>query len=291
MKLVSYRVNGLPSYGALKDGAIVDIAQRLSGAYPDLKSLLGAASENGLKTAADIVATTSADMRLDQVELLPVIPNPGTVWCAGMNTHSHFEEAKQYMHLTDEPAKPILFLRATSTLVGTGQSLEKPKLEPAFDFEGEIALVIGKRGRNIPTGEALTHVAGYSCFNDASARNYQRSSSQITAGKNTYRSGGFGPCLATPDEVDLRSMTMTCRLNGQAMQRMGLDDLIFSFAELISFISELTWLEPGDVIVTGSPAGIGALRSPMILLSAGDTVEVEVTGVGILVNGVTAQTL
>lgn len=175
MKFVSYRVNGQCSYGVLKDGAIVDLGQQLASDYPDLKSLLAADAANGIAAAASIVTAAAADVRLQDVELLPVIPNPGAIWCAGMNTHSHFEEARQYMHLTEKPAKPILFLRATSTLVGAGQTLEKPKLESAFDFEGEIALVIGKRGRNIAGRDALTHVAGYSCFNDASARNYQRS--------------------------------------------------------------------------------------------------------------------
>jgi 2-keto-4-pentenoate hydratase/2-oxohepta-3-ene-1,7-dioic acid hydratase in catechol pathway len=193
------------------------------------------------------------------------------------------------MGTKEKPAKPVLFLRTASTLVGSGSSLEKPGLEPMFDFEGEIALVIGKRCRNVTVERALDYVAGYSCFNDGSARMYQISSSQITAGKNAYRSGGFGPWMVTADAVDLATMNMTCRVNGQTMQQMELDDLIFSFAELIAFISEFTWLEPGDVVVTGSPEGVGVLRDPQVLLVAGDTVEVKVSGVGVLTNSVIDQ--
>ncbi len=285
MKLASYEHQGVRSYGIVTDDGVIDLGRRLGEQYADLRSLL----DGGLEAAADIAASGQADLGLDEVRLLPVIPNPGAVWCAGINTHSHFDEAKDHMGAKDKPAKPVLFLRTASTLVGSGDSLEKPSLEPMFDYEGEIALVIGKRCRNVSAEQALDYVAGYTCFNDASARMYQLSSSQITAGKNGYRSGGFGPWLATADEVDLEQMKMTCRVNGEVMQEMALDDLIFSFAELVAFISEFTWLEPGDVVVTGSPEGVGALRNPQVLLTDGDTVEVEVTGVGVLENTVADQ--
>lgn len=285
MKLASYTVSEGDSFGIVTDTGIIDLGSRLGAEFADLKHLL----DGGLAAAAEIAATVAPDLSLDEVRLLPVVPNPGAVWCAGINTHSHFDEAKHHMGATEKPAKPVLFLRTASTLVGSGANLEKPALEPMFDYEGEIALVIGKRCRNVSADDALNHVAGYSCFNDASARAYQISSSQITAGKNAFRSGGFGPWLATPDEVDLASMRMSCRVNGATVQDMGLDDLIFSFAELIAFISEFTWLEPGDVVVTGSPEGVGVLRDPQILLNAGDTVEVEVSGVGTLINTVQDQ--
>lgn len=285
MKLMSYTLNQEPSFGALKGERIVDLGRRLGDRYPDLKSLVA----SGLKEAEEIVASADADLAVEDVKLLPVIPNPGTIWCAGMNTHSHYEEAKEHMHLQEKPKKPVLFLRSPATLVASGEDLEKPQLEPVFDYEGEIALVIGKRGRNVSVEDALDYVAGYAPFNDASARMYQISSNQITAGKNAHRSGGFGPALVTSDEVDLDTMTLECRLNGEVMQTMPLDDLIFSFAELVSYISEFAWLEPGDVIVTGAAEGVGALRDPMVALKAGDTVEVEVSGVGTLVNGVADQ--
>ncbi len=285
MKLASYINGNQASYGIVTAGGILDLGSRLGGEFPDLKSLL----TGGLDRAATLAGSEAADLALDAVKWLPPIPNPGAIWCAGINTHSHFEEAKDHMGAKEKPAKPVLFLRAASTLVGSGDTLEKPALEPMFDYEGEIALVIGRRCRNVTADSALDYVAGYSCFNDASARLYQISSSQITAGKNAYRSGGFGPWLALADEVDLDSMRMTCRVNGEVMQEMGLDDLIFSFADLVAYISGFTWLEPGDVIVTGSPEGVGVLRNPQVLLSAGDRVEVEVSGVGILENTVVDQ--
>jgi 2-keto-4-pentenoate hydratase/2-oxohepta-3-ene-1,7-dioic acid hydratase in catechol pathway len=285
MKLISFLNQQTPSFGALKGNRVIELKARLGNRYPDLKSLLA----SGLEEAREIVNATDGDLELSQIQQLPVIPNPGTIWCAGMNTHSHYEEAKDHMHLQEKPKKPVLFLRSPATLVASGDDLEKPRLEPVFDYEGEIALVIGKRGRNIDVEKALDYVAGYTPFNDASARMYQIASNQITAGKNAHRSGGFGPCLATADEVDLDTMTLVCRVNGQEMQRMALDDLIFGFAELISYISEFAWLEPGDVIVTGAAEGVGALRQPMVKLEAGDQVEVEVSGVGTLVNGVADQ--
>ncbi|MDX1736531.1 MAG: fumarylacetoacetate hydrolase family protein, partial [Halioglobus sp.] len=261
MKLISFIHAGRASYGILDGDAITDLGQRLGDQYPDLKSLLA----QGMDAARDIDNT--ADLTLDQVELLPPIPNPGVVWCAGMNTHSHFIEAKDHMGLTEEPKAPMFFLRANATLVGSGQDLEKPLKEPAFDYEGEIALVIGRPCRNVSEDEALDYVAGYSCFNDGSARLFQVSSSQLTTGKNAYRSGGFGPCLATADSVDLDNMQLECRVNGEVRQRMALDDLIFGFAQLVSHISDIYPLQPGDVIVTGAAEGVGALRDPAVFLA------------------------
>jgi 2-keto-4-pentenoate hydratase/2-oxohepta-3-ene-1,7-dioic acid hydratase in catechol pathway len=281
MKLLSYRHRGQAGFGALRNGSVITLA-----GHADLKTLL-AAGPAALKDAAEAVAAAQHGLALGDVEMLPPIPNPGTIWCAGMNTHSHFEEAKAFMNLSAKPAKPILFIRSTATLVASGQDLEKPKLEKAFDYEGEIALVMGSRCRNVPVAEAMNHVAGFAPFNDGSARDYQCSSAQITAGKNAYRSGGFGPYLVTRDEVDEKQLTLTTRLNGEQVQHMLVDDLIFGFADLISFISEFTWLEPGDVIVTGSPAGVGFIIGK--LLKPGDKVEVEVGGVGTLVNGVREQ--
>ena len=285
MKLASFEHGKRTSYGAVVDDGIVDLGQRYAKEFPDLKSFIAAA----LSKLPEIVESAPADLALDEVTWLPVIPNPGAVWCAGINTHSHFDEAKDHMGAAGKPEKPVLFLRTASSLVGSGSALEKPTLEPMFDYEGEIALVIGKRCRNVEVTDALDCVAGYSPFNDGSARLYQTSSSQVTAGKNAYRSGGFGPWMVTADAVDLATMQMNCRVNGKTLQEMQLDDLIFSFAELIAFISEFTWLEPGDVIVTGSPQGVGVLRDPRVLLSAGDVVEVEVSGVGTLINTVADQ--
>jgi 2-keto-4-pentenoate hydratase/2-oxohepta-3-ene-1,7-dioic acid hydratase in catechol pathway len=285
MKLISFTKDGRGSYGILNGESVTDLGARLGDKYPDLKSLLAA----GIDAAHAVAA--AEDFQLEDVELLPPIPNPGVIWCAGMNTHSHFVEAKDHMGLTELPKAPMFFLRANATLVASGQDLEKPLKEPAFDYEGEIALVIGKPCRNVSEEEALDYVAGYSCFNDGSARLYQISSNQLTTGKNAWRSGGFGPCLATADSVDLATMTLETRVNGEQRQSMPLDDLIFSFAQLISHISDIYPLQPGDVIVTGAAEGVGALRDPAVFLAPGDSIEIEVSGVGTLVNGVREQVL
>jgi len=286
VKLISFIKDGQAGYGILDGDAVTDLGAHLGADYPDLKSLL----DGGLDAARALAGETDFNLA-DIDELLPPIPNPGVVWCAGMNTHSHFIEARDHMGLTEEPKAPMFFLRATATLVGSGQDLEKPLKEPAFDYEGEIALVIGRECRNVSEEDALDYVAGYSCFNDGSARFFQISSSQLTTGKNAYRSGGFGPCLATADSVDLDTMQLECRVNGEVRQVMPLDDLIFGFAQLVSHISDIYPLQPGDVIVTGAAEGVGALRDPQSFLAPGDSIEVEVSGVGTLVNGVREQVL
>jgi 2-keto-4-pentenoate hydratase/2-oxohepta-3-ene-1,7-dioic acid hydratase in catechol pathway len=283
MQLISFKQNGNASYGVLNGGDITDLGARLGAGCPDLKSLL----EQGLEKLEGV--ELAANLQLGDVELLPTIPNPGAIWCAGMNTHSHFEEAKGHLGLEEPPTTPMFFLRANGTLVASGEALEKPLKEPAFDYEGEIAIIIGKPCRSVSEEEALDYVAGYSCFNDGSARMYQISSGQMTTGKNAWRSGGFGPCMATADSVDLESMELVARVNGEQRQTMKLDDLIFSFAQLISHISEVYHLQPGDVIVTGSAAGVGAFMDPRTFLNPGDKVEVEVSGIGTLVNTVEEQ--
>jgi 2-keto-4-pentenoate hydratase/2-oxohepta-3-ene-1,7-dioic acid hydratase in catechol pathway len=287
MKLASYIKADRASYGAVFDGGIVDLGFVMGDRYPDLKSLLG----GGLEEAAVYVKDKSVDTSLDEVRLLPVIPNPGVVWAAGMNTHSHYVEAKDAMGLSEVTKVPMFFLRATNTLVASGEALEKPLKEPGFDYEGEIALIVGKRCRNVSVEQAPDHIAGFAPFNDGSARFYQVSSNQVTTGKNAYRSGGFGPWMATADSIDMHALEMITRVNDEPRQHMHIDDLIFSFAQLISHISEVNWLEPGDVIVTGSPEGAGALRQPRVFLAAGDRVEVEVPGIATLVNTVRDQVI
>lgn len=279
MQLISYTHDGNASFGILSGESITDLGPR----FGDLKSLLA----QGLHVLEGI--DIRADLQLADVELLPVIPNPGAIWCAGMNTHSHFAEAKDFMHLEALPEKPMFFLRAPGTLVASGQPLEKPLKEPAFDYEGEIAIVIGKPCRMVSEEDALDYVAGYACFNDGSARMYQIGSGQMTTGKNAWHSGGFGPVMTTADSVDLDRMELECRVNGESRQRMKLDDLIFSFAYLVSHISEVYELQPGDVIVTGSAAGVGAFMEPRTFLEPGDVVEVEVSGLGTLVNPIVEQ--
>ena len=285
MKVATYLKDGKESYGIVADGGVVDLGSRLGPDAPTLAALLA----GGLGAAHDIAESATADYALESVRLLPPIPRPGAIWCAGMNTHSHFREVGEIMGHDKLPKYPIMFLRNANTVVGSGEPMEKPALEPAYDYEGEIALIIGERCRDVSVEDAMGYVAGYSCFNDGSARRYQMRSRQGTAGKNAYRSGGFGPWMVTSDEVVVNDLVLETRVNGETRQRMTLDDLIFSFAELIAYLTEFTWLEPGDVIVTGSPEGNGVMRKPTATLSVGDVVDVEVSGIGILSNPVTEQ--
>ncbi len=285
MKLVSFSHNNTASYGILNGESITNLSQRLGDQYPDLKSLIAA----GVDKAIDV--EQSADLQLADVELLPTIPNPGVIWCAGMNTHSHFIEAKDHLGLEEEPGTPMFFLRAPGSIVGGGVDIEKPIKEPAFDYEGEVAIIIGKPCRNVSEEDALEYVAGYSCFNDGSARMYQIASGQMTTGKNAWRSGSMGPCMTTADSVDLNSMTLTTHVNGELRQTMPLDDLIFSFAKLISHISEVYHLQPGDVIATGSAEGVGAFWNPQTFLAPGDVIDINVAEIGTLSNTVVEQVL
>lgn len=283
MKLASYRANGKESFGLIVGNGVVDLRSRLDG-VADLKSLLG----RGIDDLAGYSVLT-ADHALEDIEFLPVIPNPGMIMCMGLNTHSHLQEFRERRGLPDAPPppKPWLFMRSPRSVTGHGQALEKPNASPLFDYEGEIALIIGKFGRHIRREEALGHVAGYSCFNEGSIRDFQIHSPLYTAGKNFPRSGSFGPWLVTADEVGSPgALSVTTRLNGEVVQMMPYDDLIYGFEEMIEYISSFTELHPGDVIVTGTGAGVGAMRDPKLWMKAGDICEIEVAGVGTLRNHV-----
>ncbi len=285
MKLASYVNDGNESYGIVTDEGIIDLGSRLDNGPPTLQALIA----DGLDRARTIAETQAADFAADAVEYLPPIVRPGAIWCAGMNTHSHFREVGEIMGHNKLPKYPIMFLRNANTIVGHGQGMEKPDLEPAYDYEGEIAVVIGKRCRSVAAADAMDVIAGYGCFNEGSARRYQMRSRQGTAGKNAYRSGAFGPWLVTKDDVDVDDLVLQTRVNGEVRQNMAMDDLIFSFGELIEYLTEFTWLEPGDVIATGSPEGNGVMSKPVATLDVGDVVEVEVSGLGLLSNPVVEQ--
>ena len=283
MKLASYEVGSRKSFGLVREAGIVDLGSRLPS-VADLKSLL----EQGLHLASAVPPDVTVDHRLEDVAFLPVIPNPGAIFCVGLNTQSHFDEVEEALGIfSTKPVLPWLFMRTARAQVGHDRPLEKPNGTPLFDYEGEIAIVIGKYGRFVTEEDALDDVGGYACFNDGSLRDYQMHSPLFTAGKNFPRSGGFGPWLATPDEVGpLASLHLTTRVNGRVVQDMAYSDLLFSFQRLISYISHFTELLPGDVIVTGSSEGVGVLRRPALLLQDGDVCEVEIKGIGVLRNPV-----
>lgn len=274
MRLVSFTHEGRASFGAHTPQGIVDLGTEVC---PDLRTALaqGLDLQLALSQAKHVIAER-------EISWLPPIPAPDKILCVGYNYKTHLLETK-----TPVPQYPSIFVRFPSSQVGHLQPMVRPFLSEKYDFEGELAVVIGRAGRHISHADALAHVAGYSCFAENSVRDYQRHAAQATPGKNFESSGAFGPCLVTTDEVgDLGAQTLTTRLNGQEVQRSRLDDLIFSVSDLVAYASSFTRLLPGDVIATGTPGGVGSGREPKLWMKPGDELEIEVSGVGVLRNPV-----
>jgi 2-keto-4-pentenoate hydratase/2-oxohepta-3-ene-1,7-dioic acid hydratase in catechol pathway len=272
MKLASYRLDGEDTYGAVVGDGVVTLGGP-KARYPTLRDALAADALAALRAA---VTGQTPDHKLADIAWLPVIPNPAKILCVGINYKSHAEETGR-----DTMANPQMFLRLTNTLVGHEGEMIRPTISTHFDFEGELTAIIGKGGRHIKESDALGHVAGYTCFVDGSVRDYQKHS--VTSGKNFIGTGPLGPWMVTSDEIpDPTRLTLTTRLNGQEMQRSGTDMLIYSIPKIISYVSDFTPLEPGDVIATGTPAGVGHRRNPPVWMKAGDVLEVEITGIGTL---------
>lgn len=279
MKLVSFVVSGKASFGVVEDGNVYDLGLRLADSYADLKDLIGA---DALALAAAEVGKGVPEYRLDDVVLLPVIPNPEQIFCIGLNYADHVAETQR-----QSTERPMIFMRVPASQVGHNQPMLRPAESEKFDYEGEIAIIIGKGGRRISEEDSWDHIAGYACYNDGSIRDWQLHTAQWGPGKNFYRTGSFGPWMVTADEIPANAeMTLVTRLNGVELQRATTPQLIHSIPKLIAYISTFTPLSPGDVIVTGTPGGIGLKRTPPLFLKPGDVVEIEVDRIGTLVNTV-----
>jgi len=279
MKLASYRLNNKDSYGVVVGDGIVDLGKRLP--YADLRALLEA---DGLSKAADL-AKEKPDAKISDVTFLPLIANPGKIICVGLNYKAHREETGRKP--TDNPA---LFVRFPDSQTAHGDVMVKPKNSVEFDYEGELAVVIGKSGRHIAEKDAFSIIAGYSCYNDGSVRDWQYHTMQWTPGKNYPKTGSFGPWMVTKDEIpDVNKLTLKTRLNGQQVQETGIDLMLFPIPVLINYITTFTQLNPGDVISTGTPGGVGVKRTPQLFMKPGDSVEVEISSIGILQNKVIEQ--
>ncbi|MEG3177688.1 fumarylacetoacetate hydrolase family protein [Sphingomonas sp. RB3P16] len=274
MPYVSFRrADGTTSYGRIDGGTIRDCGA-MPGAPADLKAAIAAGP---LDDIADGPALAAAD-----VLLLPVLPNPGKILCVGHNYESHRVETGRA-----KVDNPSIFTRFADTLIADGQPIVRPRVSEHLDFEGELAIVIGRGGRAIAEQDALAHVAGYACFNDASIRDWQWHTSQFIPGKNFPGTGAFGPQLVTPQEAgDLSGVHVTTRLNGEIVQDQPIGDMVFPIAKIIAYVSAFTPLSPGDVIATGTPGGVGAKRTPPLWMKAGDRVEVEIGPIGTLSNHV-----
>ncbi|MEC3948888.1 fumarylacetoacetate hydrolase family protein [Sphingobium sp. HWE2-09] len=270
MRYVSFRrADGTPSFGRLDGETIVELA---TDATPSLKAAL---TDGNLAALADGASFASAD-----VVLLPVIPDPAKILCVGLNYAEHVKETGR-----EQKAHPAIFVRYADSLVADGQPMVKPVVTERFDYEGELAVIIGKPAHKVAAADAWSHVAGYAAFNDGSARDWQRHNIQFTPGKTFPGTGGFGPALVTPDEIaDLGALRVQTRLNGAVVQDQPVGDMIWDIPTVIEYISAFTPLAPGDVIATGTPGGVGDKRSPPLYMHAGDKVEVDIGIIGTLTN-------
>jgi len=287
MRLVTFRTPSGPHAGlVLEEGpvedGVVDLTTRLG--VPSVRALL----ERGLDEALAAL-TAEADLPLDGLELMAPVPDPVHVIGVGLNTHSHAAEVAEWRGTEPEdPKYPRLFLRSPMSQVGHEGALWVPRVSRRLDYEGEVAVVIGRHARYLTPANALDAVAGFSCYNDASVRDYQSHTNQSTAGKSFPHTGGFGPWLVTRDEAPaMDELHLRTIVNGELRQEMRADDMIFSIPTLLAYISEVIALQPGDVVITGSPAGNGAIRRQWLV--PGDSVEVAIDGVGHLVNRVEAE--
>jgi 2-keto-4-pentenoate hydratase/2-oxohepta-3-ene-1,7-dioic acid hydratase in catechol pathway len=275
MKLATFLADGRTHFGVVKDDGVITMNERLSTRCLSLKEALAAGF---MAQMAELAAEAEPDHRRADITFLPVIPDPELIACAGINYRSHASETGR-----EVPKQPSIFIRRANTLVGHDGEMIRPIVSTHFDFEGELAVVIGRGGRHIAPERALDHVAGYTCFVDGSVRDYQKFS--VTSGKNFPGTGPLGPWMVTADEIpDPTRLTLTTRLNGIEMQRSGTDLLIYSIPQIIAFCSDFTPLSPGDVIATGTPEGVGHRRTPPLWMKAGDELEVEITGIGTLRN-------
>jgi 2-keto-4-pentenoate hydratase/2-oxohepta-3-ene-1,7-dioic acid hydratase in catechol pathway len=273
MKLASYVADGKACFGVVVGDGVITLNQRLGGRYAGLREAIAGGALAEIRKATD---GAKPDYALADIRWLPAIPNPERILCAGINYRSHAAETGREL-----PKQPSMFIRLTDTLVGHEGEMIRPSVSQHFDFEGELALVIGRGGRHIPVERALEHVAGYTCFVDGSVRDYQKFS--VTSGKNFPGTGPLGPWIVTSDEIpDPTRLTLATRLNGKEMQHSGTDLLIYSVPQIIAFCSDFTALAPGDVIATGTPEGVGHRRNPPLWMKPGDVLEVEISGIGTL---------
>ena len=286
MRLTSYRVNGREQWGAVVGEAIIDLSQRL----PNHTTLRDFIATGSLTDAQTMVAAAKPDYSLTAVSLLPPVPAPEKIWCIGVNYADRNEE---YKDSSAAPKYPSLFCRAPSSMVGYGATLERPRVSKELDYEGEIALVVGKKGRHITRENAHSHIFGLTLANEGTVRDWLRHGKfNVTQGKNFDRSGSVGPWIVTSNEINFsKPLTLTTRVNGDVRQRDTTARLMFPFDDLIAYLSTFATLMPGDVILTGTPTGAGARFDPPRWLVPGDVVEITVPEIGTLRNVVADEAI
>ena len=279
MKILSYAVGGKSSFGLLVEDGVVDLAGRLG------VSTLKAALASNLLGKVTAFSRDPADHALKDITFLPVVPDPAHIWCMAINYQDHIDEIKAIGINRDVPKEPALFMRYPDSLVGHLEPILKPRESNELDWEAELAVIIGKGGSRISEENAMDHVAGYTAFNDGSVRDWQFHTRQIAPGKNFRATGSLGPWMVTTDVFgDPGDVPVKTRLNGETLQDSSTRYFIHDIPKMIAYVSTILDLEPGDVIATGTPSGVGFSRKPPIFMKEGDLVEVEIGGVGVLTN-------
>jgi 2-keto-4-pentenoate hydratase/2-oxohepta-3-ene-1,7-dioic acid hydratase in catechol pathway len=277
VRVASFETAGRESYGVVRDDGIAEAGSDWRRSYPDLLAVLAAGNLGALDAACG-----GRPLNPPALQFLPVIPRPDKILCIGVNYRPHVEEMGR-----EVPGQPLVFVRFSGSVVGHGRPLVRPAVSGQYDYEGELAVVIGRRARHVARTDALDFVAGYTCFMDGSVRDWQRHTTQFTAGKNFPHSGAIGPYLVSRDAIpDGAGLELVTRVNGEAVQTGNTGELIFDVPRLIEYCSTFTELLPGDVIATGTPGGVGAARRPPVWLEAGDRVAVEIERIGRLENPV-----
>ena len=284
MRFLSFKTDHHTGVGWIKDASsetLVDLSLLGLDLPADLKTLIATEGAMAAAHTAALKAPATAIRTLSSVQLLPLIPNPGKIVCMGLNYADHAKEGGNA-----RPEYPSFFMRGATSIVGHQSPIVRPKASTQLDYEAELAVVIGQRARHLTADNALACIAGYSCFNDASIRNYQRKSAQWTIGKNFDGTGPFGPWLVTPDELPpgAEGLRIQSRLNGKVMQDANTRDFLWNVVESLRIITECMTLEPGDVVITGTPAGVGYARTPPVWMAHGDVCEIEIEGIGTLSN-------
>ena len=278
MKFLSFKINGKAKFGVFNEKKITDLTGKIKNAL-SLKELI---SINAIPEAKEYVLKNTGNISLDQIEYLPVIPNPGKIICVGLNYSDHIKETGKILE-----KNPVIFVRVPDSQTSHKQPIHKPKVSKCLDYECEMAVIMADTSKNLKPENALKHVVGYSCYNDSTVRDWQQHTSQFGMGKNFHKTGSFGPHMVLAENVpDYKKLSIQTRLNGKVMQDAKLSQLIFSIPELISYVSKAVPWRAGDVLVTGTPGGVGFKRNPPVYMKVGDHVEVEISEIGVLSNKV-----
>jgi len=273
MKLASFRTANRDSYGAVTEDGVMEVSKAFRQKFANLQAVIDAGASREIGDNLE-----GARLRAGELEFLPPVTQPDKILCVGVNYRPHIAEMGR-----EVPEYPVVFVRFPGSLVGHETPILRPEISEQFDFEGELAVVIGKRARHVPREHALEYVGGYCCFMDGSVRDWQRHTMQFTPGKNFDKSGAIGPCIVTGDSIpDPSKLELITRVNGEVMQQGRVDELVFDIPALIEYCSTFAELLPGDIIATGTPGGVGAARTPPAWLRDGDVIEVDIAGIGVL---------